>query len=131
MLPPQEGPEPGYFACVSVLVTQSRANTIVALPHTSFPISDGYAVQTTTTFGAHRGASGERSPVLGGTPLHPQLLRRLSANRLLSRRGSGLGVTVNPVFASTSSSSARPRAGVLTFSPIWIWEDVLGSILES
>ena len=54
MLPPQEGPEPGYFACVSVLVTQSRANTIVALPHTSFPISDGYAVQTTTTGGGQQ-----------------------------------------------------------------------------
>ena len=67
MLPHLEGPEPGYIACLLVLVTQSRANAIVALSRT-LSIVDGYVVEATTTFGAHRGASGERNHVLRGIP---------------------------------------------------------------
>ena len=50
MLPHHEGPEPGYIACLLVLVTQSRANAIVALSRT-LSIADGYVVEATTTAG--------------------------------------------------------------------------------
>ena len=52
MLPPQEGPEPGYIACVCSACAQSRANTIVALLHIS-SIVDGYVVDVTTTVTEH------------------------------------------------------------------------------
>ena len=46
-----EGPEPGYIACVCVLVTQSRASAIAAFSRTFFSIADGYVIEATTTGG--------------------------------------------------------------------------------
>ena len=61
-------PNLGTSRVFAVLVTQSRASTIVALNHI-FPISDGYVVDATTTFDAHRGASDKRNHVLHGIPI--------------------------------------------------------------
>ena len=46
MLPPQEGPEPGYITCVC----RACYPITPSLPcSTNFPISDGYAVLSTTS----------------------------------------------------------------------------------
>ena len=66
MLPPQEGPEPGYIACVCVLATQSRANAIAALSRISFPS------QMDMSLKPPRHAASKRAPFRGD----PQMTKK-------------------------------------------------------
>ena len=92
MLPHHEGPEPGYIACVCVLVTQSRVSAIVAFPHTSFPSPMDMPCKPPRQRPRHgpgwpRGAAGSA----GGAPARPEVAWRLGGGICAYGGGGALG----------------------------------------
>ena len=73
MLPPQGGPRTWvhrvFLSCLCPIPPERHRRFVPQ----NFSIVDGYVVEATTTFGAHRGARGERIPFSAG-PLFIDIL---------------------------------------------------------